>query len=59
MAIMGRDPFGIFQEGEVHTISYDSRQAAGGFALQEQLPAVNRAYKALLRQSTRRWQVYL
>jgi len=22
MAIMGRDPFGIIKEGEVHTISY-------------------------------------
>ena len=24
-AIMGRDPFGIFKEGEVHTISYNNR----------------------------------
>jgi len=23
MAIMGRDPFGIIKEGEVHTISYN------------------------------------
>ncbi len=25
MAIMGRDPFGIIKEGEVHTISYANR----------------------------------
>jgi hypothetical protein len=27
-AIMGRDPFGIFKEGEVHTISYRCYQQA-------------------------------
>jgi hypothetical protein len=26
MAIMGRDPFGISKEGEVHTISYKAAQ---------------------------------
>ena len=37
---MGRDPFGIFKEGEVHTISYKIEPAlrnpgsAGGYFLQ-------------------------
>jgi hypothetical protein len=28
-AIMGRDPFGIFKEGEVHTISYTKDPPVG------------------------------
>jgi len=34
-AIMGRDPFGIFKEGEVHTISYSRIYAMIGLTTQQ------------------------
>jgi hypothetical protein len=41
MAIMGRDPFGIFQEGEVHTISYIRCNAY----CSDQYPVLNTHYR--------------
>ena len=39
MAIMGRDPFGIFKEGEVHTISYRCQLVCRS-ALQARMPSL-------------------
>jgi hypothetical protein len=39
-AIMGRDPFGIFKEGEVHTISYRMNSGDGRVYLCAGIPAL-------------------